>query len=76
MLDAEAASDLGWKTAAKRADAMENWSTARSSRPVPHLDSRPDRRAGSTSLNPFLLVTDQDFYELRVIIVSKRALFY
>jgi hypothetical protein len=35
MLDAKAASDVGWETAAKRADAMENWSTAMSSRPEP-----------------------------------------
>jgi hypothetical protein len=35
MLDAKAASDVGWETAAKRADAIEKLVAARSSRPVP-----------------------------------------
>jgi hypothetical protein len=54
MLDAKAASDVGWETAAKRADAMEKLVDRKVFKgPYLPLESRPDRRPGSTSLSPF-----------------------
>ena len=53
MLGCKAASDAGWKTAAKRADAMEK------------LESRPDRRVGFTSLSPFSISYGSGFLRVK-----------
>ncbi len=53
MLDAKAASDIGWETAAKRADAMEKLVDRNVFNARAPLESRPDRRAGSTGLSSF-----------------------
>jgi hypothetical protein len=45
MLDAKAASDVGWETAAKRADAMEKLVPQGLQGTCLPLESRPDRRA-------------------------------